>query len=142
MTIDEIKKQLGLVVLNMVRQFDEQGNKTVWVSHWDNDRRIGVTMHESVMGVIKVDRSLDILDMTATKVIAKQSGKEYTRYVVTLKKKSGENLEGIWKWDKQTGSSSYYDYGNTYDKYNGYDGYSDDAIDDAFEGDPSNTWGL
>ena len=142
MTINEIKKQLGIVALIMVRQFDEQGNKTEWVSHCDNDRRIRVTMHENVMDVIKIDRSIDILDMTSKKVIAKQSGKEYTRYVITLRKKSDNNLEGVWKWDNQTDGSSYYDYGNTYDKYNGYDGYSDDAIDDAFEGDPSNTWGL
>lgn len=33
-----------------------------------------------------------------------------------------------------------YDYGNRYSKYGGYNGYDDDAIDDAFDGDPSLTW--
>jgi len=34
------------------------------------------------------------------------------------------------------------DYGNDYEKYGGYNGWSDDVIDDAFEGDPENTWNV
>ncbi len=34
------------------------------------------------------------------------------------------------------------DYGSSSEKYGGYNGYSDDAIDDAFEGDPMNTWNV
>lgn len=30
----------------------------------------------------------------------------------------------------------------SYGKYNGYNGWSDDVIDDAFEGDPENTWNV
>ncbi|MEY4570822.1 MAG: hypothetical protein RLZ10_15 [Bacteroidota bacterium] len=36
----------------------------------------------------------------------------------------------------------YDDYGGSYEKYGGYNGWSDDAIDDAFEGDPMNTWNV
>ena len=36
----------------------------------------------------------------------------------------------------------YDDYGSSYEKYGGYNGYSDDVIDDAFEGDPMNTWNV
>jgi hypothetical protein len=32
------------------------------------------------------------------------------------------------------------DYGNSYKKYGGYNGWSDDVIDDAFEGNPDLTW--
>ena len=32
--------------------------------------------------------------------------------------------------------------GSSYDKYGGYNGYDDDTIDDAFEGDPMNTWNV
>jgi hypothetical protein len=40
-------------------------------------------------------------------------------------------------------SSNYHDdYGNSYEKYGGYNGWSDDVIDDAFEGDPENTWNV
>jgi hypothetical protein len=34
------------------------------------------------------------------------------------------------------------DYGNSGEKYGWYNGFSDDAIDDAFEGDPSLTWNV
>jgi hypothetical protein len=34
------------------------------------------------------------------------------------------------------------DYGNSGEKYGFYNGWSDDAIDDAFEGDPMNTWNV
>ncbi|CEA15411.1 hypothetical protein ING2E5B_0644 [Fermentimonas caenicola] len=34
------------------------------------------------------------------------------------------------------------DYGSSYEKYGGYNGWSDDVIDDAFEGDPMNTWNV
>lgn len=33
-------------------------------------------------------------------------------------------------------------YGSSEEKYGGYNGFSDDVIDDAFEGDPSNTWNV
>jgi hypothetical protein len=33
-------------------------------------------------------------------------------------------------------------YGSGYEKYGGYNGWSDDAIDDAFEGDPDATWNV
>jgi hypothetical protein len=35
-----------------------------------------------------------------------------------------------------------YDDGISYNKYGGYNGWSDNAIDDAFEGDPMNTWNV
>ena len=34
------------------------------------------------------------------------------------------------------------DYDNGYSKYGGYNGYDDQTIDDAFEGDPSLTWNI
>ena len=34
------------------------------------------------------------------------------------------------------------DYGSSGEKYGWYNGFSDDVIDDAFEGDPSNTWNV
>lgn len=33
-------------------------------------------------------------------------------------------------------------YGSKYEKYNSYNGWSDDAIDDVFNGDPEATWNL
>ena len=34
------------------------------------------------------------------------------------------------------------DYGSSTEKYGGYNGFSDDVIDDAFEGDPEATWNV
>ncbi len=34
------------------------------------------------------------------------------------------------------------DYGSSGEKYGWYNGFSDDAIDDAFEGDPDATWNV
>ena len=33
-------------------------------------------------------------------------------------------------------------YGTSYEKYNSYNGWSDDVIDDAFDGDPEATWNV
>jgi len=35
-----------------------------------------------------------------------------------------------------------YDYGSSTEKYGGYNGFSDDVIDDAFEGDLEATWNV
>lgn len=35
-----------------------------------------------------------------------------------------------------------YSYGTSYEKYKGYNGWSDDVIDDAFDGDPEATWNV
>lgn len=40
--------------------------------------------------------------------------------------------------DKETDE----DYGRSGEKYGWYNGYSDDVIDDAFEGDPENPWNV
>ena len=34
------------------------------------------------------------------------------------------------------------DYGKSYEDFGGYNGFSDDAIYDAFEGDPEATWNV
>jgi hypothetical protein len=34
------------------------------------------------------------------------------------------------------------DYGKSYDEYGGYNGWSDDVIDDVFDGDPEATWNV
>ena len=39
-------------------------------------------------------------------------------------------------------SDNYSNDSDQYEKYNGYNGFTDDDIDDAFEGDPANTWNI
>lgn len=53
-----------------------------------------------------------------------------------------EDLENYEDDDYEPDYDDYDNYGNSYEKYGGYNGWSDDAIDDAFEGDPENTWNV
>jgi len=53
----EIAAKCGVAVPNlvMVRQLTEDKQPTEWLSHWDNDNRIRVTMHEDVFKKIQAD---------------------------------------------------------------------------------------
>jgi hypothetical protein len=50
-----------------------------------------------------------------------------------------EDMEDEKFWEGGEADDSY---GSSGKKYGGYNGFSDDAIDDAFEGDPMNTWNV
>jgi hypothetical protein len=52
-----------------------------------------------------------------------------------------ENIEDD-EGDYDDDEGDYDNYGSSYEKYGGYNGWSDDVIDDAFEGDPENTWNV
>ncbi len=59
--------------------------------------------------------------------------------------KNNSNLfvdENIDDYEDDDNEPDYDDYGSSYEKYGGYNGWSDDVIDDAFEGDPENTWNV
>lgn len=45
-------------------------------------------------------------------------------------------------WDLDDFDNYEEGYGSSGEKYGWYNGFSDDVIDDAFEGDPSNTWNV
>jgi len=47
-----------------------------------------------------------------------------------------------WDDDEEDYYDPMDDYGSSYVKYGGYNGFSDDAIDDAFDGDPMATWNV
>ena len=61
-------------------------------------------------------------------------------------------LKEILEWDADTpdvdnkedeeNDSHYYDESPSYSRYGGYNGYDDDTIDSAFEGDPDATWNI
>lgn len=50
-----------------------------------------------------------------------------------------ENQDGEYL---PTESDEFQEYESGYDKYGGYNEYDDDTIDNAFDGDPSNTWNV
>lgn len=94
MNITDVKTQIGKennTVINhlvMVQQFklDDSGKETEipseWVSHWDNDNRIRVTMHQDVFNKIKANPTDAGLALKKEVVPAKEGREAYTRYVV------------------------------------------------------------
>lgn len=88
--------------LAMIRQMVKEGEEelpTEWLSHWDNDRRIRVTMHEEIFGKVKADPTFNTLAFK-TEVVAEHPNKldptqtipAYTRYVVI----EPRNVEGVF----------------------------------------------
>ena len=96
MNIQQIKAEISAKSgvqfpnLSMVRQFDEQGVKQPWLSHWDNDNRIRVVMHEEVFEDIKSNPAKADLALKKEVVEATDDRAAYTRFVVITPK----NIEG------------------------------------------------
>lgn len=84
MTINEIKIKTGQTTLMLVRQMEQEHPEvpTVWLSHWDNDNRIRVTMHDDVLKTIKANPERADLALKSEIVPATAERKEYKRFVV------------------------------------------------------------
>ncbi len=82
-TVKTIKEELGLQILRMLREMDENGNKTEWVSHWEKDRRIRVTMHEIVMEKIRANIDIDTLVLNKEVISKNNEEGEYIRYTIS-----------------------------------------------------------
>lgn len=88
MNIQQIKEaiasNMGISLPNlvMVRQFNEQKEPQPWLSHWEDDARVRVTMHEEVFNRIKEDPSKPGLAFKKEVVPATQERAAYTRFVV------------------------------------------------------------
>ena len=84
-SISEIKKELGIPTLNLARQVDEAGEKTPFLSHWDNDRRIRVLVHEDTVQLAKESGSQRLFFIKKTEEETKggpNMGNKYTRVVL------------------------------------------------------------
>lgn len=87
MNIQQVKEGIALNMgislpnLVMVRQFNESKEPQPWLSHWDNDHRVRVTMHEDVFNQIKADTSKAVAFKKEV-VPATLERAEYTRFVV------------------------------------------------------------
>lgn len=93
MDIQQIKDQIGLKNLVMVRQFEQDTNTpTPWLSHWENDSRIRVTMHEEVFNQIKADPEKSGLAVKKELIHANGERAEYIRFVVITPR----NIEGTF----------------------------------------------
>jgi hypothetical protein len=52
-TIAQIKAGLNIVTLNLQRANNKEGQPTEWLRHWDNDRRIAVSIHQDTLDFAK-----------------------------------------------------------------------------------------
>lgn len=86
MNIQEVKTQIGLgnKTLMFVRQMDQENKdtQTPWVSAWDNDTRIRVTMHENILAQLKNNPQFAGLALKKEVVAAHADVAEYIRYVL------------------------------------------------------------
>jgi len=84
MNITQIKSQIGIEVLNIQQNTDPDTKMpTDWVSHWEDSKRIRVSMHKDVFAKILADRSFDKLAVKKPEtVLAHGEVAEYTRYMI------------------------------------------------------------
>lgn len=55
MDINEIKDSMGITTLNLDFAEDKDGNKTEWLRHWDNDKRVAVSIHKETFDKVVND---------------------------------------------------------------------------------------
>lgn len=66
--LSEIKRELGVEVINLNTVVTESGEKTPWLKHWDNSNRVAILVHKDTLALITADNSLSTLGLnTQTK---------------------------------------------------------------------------
>ena len=88
MNIQQIKEAIALNMgiklpnIILVRQYDEDKEPQPWVSHWDNDNRVRITMHDEVYLRIKADVTKPGLAFKKQVLEATSERAAYTRFVI------------------------------------------------------------
>ena len=62
MTLQEIAVKLGITFLALTDE-DEQGNATEWLRHWENDKRMSVSLHKDLFNMLVNDPTIDNLGL-------------------------------------------------------------------------------
>jgi len=63
MLLSEIKTKLGVVKFELNIAKDLAGAETEWLRHWDNERRISVSLHKDLFTELKADASIESLGL-------------------------------------------------------------------------------
>lgn len=87
-----------------------------------------------------VNNEEQVIPSTDYKPIVAEDATEYCKPTVLLSDYIPEEKTSYY--DDYYYDNSDDDYDNGYSKYGGYNGYDDQTIDDAFEGDPNLTWNI
>ena len=78
------KAGISLPTLMLVRQVDENHVPQPWLSHWDNDSRVRITLHEDVAKAAATTPELDKLAFKYEEVPAEGERAAYKRFVVII----------------------------------------------------------
>jgi hypothetical protein len=84
-TIAQIKSEIGINTLNLSRQLDEANMQTAWLSHWDNEKRIRVTIHEDTLRLAKEEGSKPFFFIKTEQLASKGGaniGKPYVKHMI------------------------------------------------------------
>lgn len=93
MNIQQVKEHISqkagftLVSLSLSRQMAEESTPdnpvpTEWLTHWDNENRVRVVMHQDVMEKIKSDLTFNSLAVKPMEIVEKEGVKPYKKFVV------------------------------------------------------------
>lgn len=90
MRLDQIKEQLGYEALNLNTVATATGEKTSWMKHWDNNKRIAVLIHKDTLTKLKSNMKCSTLGI---KTATKQGSKgEYTAHTIVMYNEAEETL--------------------------------------------------
>lgn len=134
--LNHIKAKLGLTELNLNKVETAEGNETNYYRHWDNLNRFAIVLEKNLVQEIKTNPEIN-LNLIKELVVAKLG--YYTKFTI---EKYDPNIA------KVNASRDYDEYDRqTYEDYNGsyaqdYGGYSDQQINDIFDGDPDLYWNI
>jgi hypothetical protein len=53
MTLSEVKLEIGIEQFNLNTAVDKDGETTNWLRHWDNTRRIAISIHKELFETLK-----------------------------------------------------------------------------------------
>lgn len=60
MKLSDIKTKLGIPTFDLNTAKNEAGEATDWLRHWDNERRISVSLHKDTFAEIKADSKQEL----------------------------------------------------------------------------------
>lgn len=78
MNIVEIKSELGVKELNLNTAENKDGTKSDWMRHWDNDKRMAVSIHKELLAEIQSNGNIS--DLALQSEIRSTDKGDYTAY--------------------------------------------------------------
>lgn len=78
-SIAQIKEDLHIPTLNLQRS-TKNGEPTAWLRHWENDRRIAVSIHEDTLKYAKENPDSEMFILQHSDRISEASSQPYDAY--------------------------------------------------------------